>query len=53
MPERPTILVTNDDGIYSPGLKALAGALEEIGEVRAETASFDTYPGKIWWWLVY
>jgi 5'-nucleotidase len=33
MPERPTILVTNDDGIYSPGLKALAGALEEIGEV--------------------
>jgi 5'-nucleotidase len=33
MPERPTILVTNDDGIYSPGLKALAGALEEMGEV--------------------
>lgn len=33
MPERPTILITNDDGIHSPGLKALAGALEEIGEV--------------------
>lgn len=33
MPEQPIILVTNDDGIYSPGLKALAGALEEIGEV--------------------
>ncbi|MCZ6481108.1 MAG: 5'/3'-nucleotidase SurE [candidate division NC10 bacterium] len=34
MPERPIILVTNDDGIYSPGLKALAAALEEIGEVH-------------------
>lgn len=30
---RPTILVTNDDGIHSPGLKALAEALEEIGEL--------------------
>lgn len=27
------ILVTNDDGIYSEGIKLLAGALEEIGEV--------------------
>lgn len=33
MPDRPTILVTNDDGIHSPGLKALAEALEEVGEV--------------------
>jgi 5'-nucleotidase len=33
MSTRPTILVTNDDGIHSPGLKALAGALGEIGEV--------------------
>ena len=28
------ILVTNDDGIYSPGLCALAEAASEIGEVR-------------------
>lgn len=28
-----TILVTNDDGISSPGLEALAGALREVGEV--------------------
>src|SRR3989304_3909993 len=33
MSKRPTILVTNDDGIHSPGLKALAGALEEVGEL--------------------
>jgi len=26
-------LVTNDDGIHSPGLKALAEALAEVGEV--------------------
>ncbi|MFQ5988291.1 MAG: 5'/3'-nucleotidase SurE [Candidatus Methylomirabilales bacterium] len=30
---RPTILVTNDDGIHSPGLKALAEALDKIGEL--------------------
>ena len=29
----PRILVTNDDGIYSEGLKKLAGALRSIGEV--------------------
>ncbi len=29
----PRILVTNDDGIYSEGLKKLAGALRAIGEV--------------------
>jgi 5'-nucleotidase len=28
------ILVTNDDGIYSPGLRALAEAASEFGEVR-------------------
>src|SRR3989304_4207070 len=33
MSKRSTILVTNDDGIHSPGLKALAGALEEVGEL--------------------
>ncbi|MGM0557619.1 MAG: 5'/3'-nucleotidase SurE [Myxococcota bacterium] len=30
---RPTILVTNDDGIYSRGLAALEEALSEIGDV--------------------
>ncbi|HNR14385.1 MAG TPA: 5'/3'-nucleotidase SurE [Thermodesulfobacteriota bacterium] len=30
---KKTILVTNDDGIYSEGIKVLAEALEEIGEV--------------------
>jgi 5'-nucleotidase len=30
---RPLILVTNDDGIYAPGLALLATALEEVGEV--------------------
>ncbi|MGQ9508048.1 MAG: 5'/3'-nucleotidase SurE [Thermodesulfobacteriota bacterium] len=29
----PTILVTNDDGIYSEGIQILAKALQEIGEV--------------------
>lgn len=29
----PVILVTNDDGIHAAGLTALAGALEELGEV--------------------
>jgi 5'-nucleotidase len=28
------ILVTNDDGVYSPGLRALAEAAAEFGEVR-------------------
>lgn len=27
------ILVSNDDGVYSPGIKALAGVLEQIAEV--------------------
>jgi 5'-nucleotidase len=31
--ERPLILVTNDDGVHSPGLRALAGALKGVGEV--------------------
>ncbi len=29
----PTILLSNDDGIDAPGLRALAGALEPLGEV--------------------
>ena len=31
---KPLILVTNDDGIRAPGLKLLAEALRELGEVR-------------------
>lgn len=31
---RPLILVTNDDGIRSPGIRLLAEALEPLGEVR-------------------
>lgn len=31
--KRPVILVTNDDGITAPGLRALAEAMSEIGEV--------------------
>src|SRR5258706_12930282 len=27
------ILVTNDDGVHAPGLAALAGAMEPLGEV--------------------
>jgi len=30
---QPLILVTNDDGIYAPGIVLLAEALEEVGEV--------------------
>jgi 5'-nucleotidase len=29
----PRILVTNDDGVYSPGIRALADALRQVGEV--------------------
>lgn len=32
MPERPTILLTNDDGIAAPGLFALFQELREIGD---------------------
>ncbi|RJP21897.1 MAG: 5'/3'-nucleotidase SurE [Candidatus Omnitrophota bacterium] len=31
--KKPRILVTNDDGIHSPGIAALAEALREVGEV--------------------
>ena len=30
----PLILVTNDDGIHSPGIRALAEALKDLGEVH-------------------
>lgn len=29
----PHILVTNDDGIHAPGLRALAGAMRDLGDV--------------------
>ena len=33
MPQTPLILVTNDDGILSPGLLAAAEAVSELGEL--------------------
>lgn len=33
MPNKPLILVTNDDGITAPGIRALISAMKEIGEV--------------------
>ncbi|MEZ5003452.1 MAG: 5'/3'-nucleotidase SurE [Chitinophagales bacterium] len=33
MAKRPVILVTNDDGIIAPGIKALVEAMKTIGEV--------------------
>lgn len=30
---RPLILITNDDGVHEPGIKALAAAVEDLGEV--------------------
>ncbi len=33
MSDKPLILVTNDDGITSPGIKALIGVAQEFGEV--------------------
>jgi 5'-nucleotidase len=32
-PDRPLILVSNDDGVKAPGIVALAGALAEIGDL--------------------
>jgi len=31
--KEPTILVTNDDGVYSPGLKLLCDAVKDLGRV--------------------
>ena len=33
---KPLILVTNDDSIYSKGIKALVEAMSEIGEFKGE-----------------
>jgi 5'-nucleotidase len=34
MPNPPLILVTNDDGVHAPGIRALAEALAALGEVH-------------------
>ena len=41
MSERPRILVANDDGYQSEGLKALAGAMGELGEVWVVAAEVE------------
>jgi 5'/3'-nucleotidase SurE len=33
MPNKPLILVTNDDGITAPGIRALIEVMSEIGTV--------------------
>ena len=30
---RPLILITNDDGVSAPGLRALISVMEELGEI--------------------
>ncbi|MGH9739954.1 MAG: 5'/3'-nucleotidase SurE [Candidatus Acidiferrales bacterium] len=37
----PNILVTNDDGIHAPGLRALAGAMREMGTVTVVAPSHE------------
>src|SRR5215510_3012881 len=32
-PDRPLVLVTNDDGVHAPGIRALAQALAGLGDV--------------------
>src|SRR3989441_5907611 len=32
--DKPLLLVTNDDGVHAPGIRALAAALERIGLVH-------------------
>ena len=39
MKNHPKILVTNDDGIYSPGIYALWESLSEIGDVTVVAPS--------------
>lgn len=34
LPDMPLILITNDDGVDSPGLHALARAVESLGDLR-------------------
>jgi len=40
-PSRPCILLANDDGIYSPGLQAMADALAEWGDVTVVAPSIE------------
>lgn len=50
IPEAPLILVTNDDGIHSPGLHAVVKAVCDLGEVivvaprRQHTGASRSYP---------
>ena len=37
----PNILITNDDGIHAPGLRALAAAMQEIGTVTVVAPSHE------------
>jgi 5'-nucleotidase len=37
----PNILVTNDDGIHAPGLRALAAAMQELGTVTVVAPSHE------------
>lgn len=30
---KPLILITNDDGIYSPGIRAVSEAVSDLGEI--------------------
>lgn len=34
MPQPPLLLITNDDGVHAPGIKALAAALARLGSVH-------------------
>ncbi len=37
----PNILVTNDDGIHTPGLRALAGVMRDLGTVTIVAPSHE------------
>src|SRR5688572_3885328 len=39
MAEKPFFLVTNDDGVHAPGIKALAKELKKIGRVMVVAPS--------------
>ncbi len=41
MREKPLILVTNDDGIFAPGIYALYSAMKEIGDARVVAPDFE------------
>ena len=38
---KPNILITNDDGIHAPGLRALVGALQDQGTVTVVAPSHE------------